>query len=231
MNKILKLTVCGLAITGLAVGSYAATILVGKGGAGKADNSPFTGPLFQSTSTTNAATVLSYAILTAKSVNGGVPVVTHAEATSDLISAKLQFYRVTGITRVGYTNSTVTIPVDQTNGIAEGSAVVIIRHFADDSYEKRILTTSTGATNIVTTVAPLGTCVPGDLVYRAVTAGAGFLPFTGTNTGIASSLSWRYDNAGGIFTGQAEVPLLVEIDGTSAATLQLLTAEYRANPR
>jgi hypothetical protein len=123
--------------------------------------------------TTNGATTLSWAIVPARSANNGAPAVAYISATSDKAASKVQFYKVTAQTTARYaTNSTVTLYVTATNGFASGDAI-IIRHMADDSYEKRTLTGNSAATNLVTTAAPLGAVVPGDMIYRVTTTGAG----------------------------------------------------------
>lgn len=181
---------------------------------------------FYSTGTTNAGT-LSWAIIGALSDNGGTPVVTYLDARSDKTSLpKVQFYKVTASTSCNFTNSTVTIPVTQTNGFAGASSdVVIIRHVLTDTYEKRILTTSTGSTNLVTTVAP-STTVPGDIIYDCTTTAAGSIALSTNNVaGIPAAQAMTLTQSGNrVYAGQKGLPLLMEVDGTTTASLNAVTA-------
>ena len=171
-----------------------------------------------STGTTNRGTTLSYAIVSGNAENGGVPVVQYINAGSDLATAKLQFYRVDAQTTATFTNSTVTLPVVATNNIADGG-VIIIRHTTDDSYEKRILTTSTGATNLVVTVAPLGTVVPNDIIYHVTTTRAGLINWGATTNSLGPS-------SGAIYVGQKGMPLLLEINATTAGEVDVVSGIY-----
>lgn len=170
---------------------------------------------------TNPATALSYAIVSANSANNGAPVITFLSADSDLAASKIQFYKVDALTVANYTNATVTLPVGSTNNIADGGKI-IIRHVQNDTYEKRILTTSTGSTNLVVTVAPLGAVLPGDIIYHVVTTGAGQLRWGASTNTLAGTR---------IHTGQAGYPLLLEIDGTSLAGLNLVSGYYQSVER
>jgi hypothetical protein len=172
------------------------------------------------TGTTNADTALSYAIVSANSANGLAPVVEYVNAGSDLVTSKLTFYRVDYITSANYSNSTVTIPVSSTNGVGDNAGVIVIRHVTDDSYEKRILTTSTGSTNLVVTVAPIGTVVPGDLIYHCVTTAAGSVRWGASTNSVGPS-------SGSIYSGQAGLPLLIEINATTAGNVGIVSGRYR----
>lgn len=169
--------------------------------------------------TTNAATTLSYAVVSANSANGGAPAVSFISAGSDKATSVIQFYKVDAIVRATFTNSTTRIDVVETNGLADNGTIVI-RHVFDDTYEKRTLTTSTGATNLVVTAAPLGTVRPGDIIYHVTTTGAGSIKWGATTNTLG--------NGGGpIFVGQSGMPLLLEVDATgSAGSLQCAGGTY-----
>lgn len=157
---------------------------------------------------------LAWAVITARSGNNGTPVVTFLDYGTDLAKAVLQTYKVNAQATCTFTNSTVTIPVNNTNGFnAAGSAVIVIRHMLSDTYDRCVLTTSTGSTNLVVTQAPVTTTVPGDKIYQCVTTGAGSL--------VVSTVATTNNLAapGGIFVGQQGLPLLIEMNGTSAASL------------
>ena len=172
-------------------------------------------------SSTNLINALSYAIVSPRApLPGSAPRITYINAGSAAGASFLTFYKVLNQTTVLYTNTTTTIPVNTTNtGDNWQSGTIIIRHHADDTYEKRTLAANTGATNVVVTAAPLGTVLPGDILYYAVTPGAGRIfwgPFT-------NSLS----NPGGIYIGQRDKPLLMEINGTGAdASVNLVAGDY-----
>lgn len=169
---------------------------------------------------TNRHGTLSYAIVSPRSpVTGAAPVVRYLNAGSDKVAGIVQFYKVTAQCTAAYaTNSTTTLSVNRTNGFSSGD-VVIIRHLTDDSYEKRILTTMTASTNLITTVAPLGAVVPGDIVYRCTTTGAGTIYWGASTNSI---------NASGapLYVGQKDTPLLLEIDATTAGAINVVAGDY-----
>ncbi len=170
---------------------------------------------------TNGATALSWVIIGAHSVNGGAPLVTALNATTDKSTAKVQFYKVLRQTSVRYaTNSGAVISVDSTNGFVSGD-VIVIRHMVNDGYEKRTLTTMTSATNLTTTAAPY-TTIPGDIVYGLTTVGAGSIPVL-TNNINANVVSL---SGGVIYGGQKGCPLLIEVDATTSGTLNYVTATF-----
>ena len=164
-----------------------------------------------SVGTTNPATTLSYLVVSERSANGGTPAVTYLSAGSDKAGSQVQAYKVTHTVGVQYaTNATTTLSVNNTNGFSSGD-VIVIRHYLNDTYEKRILTTMTGSTNLVVTVAPLAAVIPGDTVYRVVTTGAQTIPWGATTNSVGGG------TGGPIIVGQRGQPLLLEIDATSTA--------------
>jgi hypothetical protein len=170
---------------------------------------------------TNGGTVLSWVIVPAKSANNGVPLVTFVNATSDDATSKVQSYRVTAAATANYASTTVSAPVNRTNGFAVND-VVIIRHLASDTYEKRILAAAfTSATNLTLTVAPVTALAIGDLVYRVTTTGAAAIP-----CGVATL---SLDGPGllmGEKLGGNPTPLLLEIAGGTNATINAVAAQY-----
>lgn len=172
-----------------------------------------------SATTTNGATTLSYAVVSANSANGGAPAITYLNAGSDLASAKLQFYKVTSLIQATGAGSTTRLDVNGTNtGVNWQSGQVIIRHMADDSYEKRILAANTGSTNIIVTVAPMGTMAAGDIIYYAVTAGGGTINWGALTNGVGPG---NY-----IYVGQPQKPLLLEINATTAGAINVGSGVY-----
>lgn len=168
-----------------------------------------------STVSTNAGT-LSYVVIGCNNTLGskGTPVVTFISATSDKAASAITGYRVDAVAACNDTNTTVTIPINTTNGIGT-SGTIVIRHLVNDWYEKRTLTTATGSTNCVVTAAPLQTCAIGDIVYHVV-AGPSIQWNATTNTLSGSAL----------MSGQPGCPLLMDLDGTTTAKLNGVTAVF-----
>lgn len=173
-----------------------------------------------SAGSTNRHGTLSYAIVSPRSpLTGAAPVVRFINAGSDKVAGIVQSYKVTAQATAQYaTNATVTLHVNRTNGFASGD-VIIIRHITDDSYEKRILTTMTVATNLTTTAAPLGAVVPGDIIYRCTTTGAGTIYWGASTNSLSAS-------GGPLFVGQKDTPLLLEIDATTAGAINVVSGDY-----
>lgn len=171
---------------------------------------------------TNGGTTLSYAVISPRGTSAGVaPRVQYLNATSDKSTSVVQFYKVDAEAVATYTNSTTTLYVNGTNGtpgINWKSGTLIIRHLADDSYEKRTLGNNSGATNIVVTVAPLGAVLPGDRLYHATTTGAGSIP--------VGSATLALTTASGVYIGQKDKPLLLEVDATTSGTLNVVSGDY-----
>jgi len=163
---------------------------------------------------TDVGTTLCYAVVSANGKNQGVPVVTYVNATSDKAGSIIQFYNITTSTAANVVSTSTALPVTSTNGFASGD-IIVIRHLLDDTYERRILTTFTTATNLVTTVAPTVALVVGDIVYRAATAG--FIPVGSATLQIVGD---------GIYAGQPGKPLLLEVDCTSAGQINAVAAKF-----
>lgn len=176
-----------------------------------------------SAGTTNGATALSWVVIGANSANSGTPIVTMIDAVSDKAASKVQAYRVTGEVAATHTNSTVTLPV--VVGDVD-SGTILIRHLLSDTYEKRTLTTATGATNLVVTAAPLAAVIPGDVIYYISSTFAPSITLK-TNSFLGADLGYSLQLSGPqLIAGQKGKPLLLEVDGTSSATLQGATAKF-----
>jgi len=176
-----------------------------------------------SAGTTNGATALSWVVIGANSVNGGTPIVTMIDAVSDKDGAKVQAYRITAETPATHTNSTVTLPV-ASGGVDSGT--ILIRHLLSDTYEKRTLTTSTAATNLVVTAAPLANVVPGDIIYHLSSTFAPTITLKTNNAAIANLGNSLQMQGQRLIVGQKGKPLLLEVDGTASATLQGASATF-----
>lgn len=173
--------------------------------------------------TTNGATALSYAVVPigGSSADVSCPRVQFINAGSDLATSKVQFYSVLDSITATFTNSTTTLFVNRTNTVGENwqAGTVLIRHQADGGYERRTLTANTGATNIIVTVAPLAAVLPGDIVYYVSTAGAGSITWGASTNSLGTS-------AAGLYVGQRQRPLLVEINATTAGTVHVVSGDY-----
>ena len=172
-----------------------------------------------SVGTTNQNATPSYAIVPANSKNGGTPFVTSLTFGSDKAASRVTTYRVVCSAPSTMTNSTVTFAVannaafTNTAGMSTNAGVIIIRHLADETCEKRILAWSgvTG-TNLVVTVAPMQTILPGDIIYGCVSAGAAIVPS-------AYGISTNTITGSPVLVGQPGKPLLLEVDLTSSGGL------------
>lgn len=209
--KSFKLVFSLVALLAIALAAQAQPYL---GGANGGLVAPYT---VWSGGTTNGSTALSWTVVSAYSVSGGQPQVTHLAVGSDLAGSAVTFYRVTTNTVANYASTTTSIPVTGTNGFASGD-IILIRHVPGDTYEKRTLTTFTGATNLTTTVAPNQALAVGDMVYDMTTTGAQKILWGATTNTLSS--------AAPIAVGQRGCPLLIEINGTSGASLYGATATY-----
>lgn len=163
---------------------------------------------------TDVSTTLCYTVVSANSKNNGQPVVTYLNATSDKAASVLTFYTAGTPTSCNYTNTTVSIPVNSTNGFAAND-VIVIWHKLTDTYERRIVDTFTSATNITVTVASTAATVPGDQIYKATAAGT-----------IPVGNATKELNGTGIYSGQRGKPLLIDLDGTSAVQVNAASAIY-----
>lgn len=167
---------------------------------------------------TDVSTTLCYSVVSTYSKNGGQPLVTYLNVTSDKAASVVQLYSAGSPVNTTFTNSTVTLFVNSTNGFNQGSGIIVIRHWYTDTYERRVLTTSTGPTNLVVTVAPTVAVIPGDQIWPETTAG--FIP-CGVTTATALSL-----NGPGIIAGQRGKPLLLEVDCTTNGQINVVSGTY-----
>lgn len=208
MTKLRILFIAGLAITAaLTVPNQAAAQAVAK--------------VYDSRQGIKVGTTLCYSINSALSANQGTPLLTYISATSDKAGSALQFYNVTTNTDCNFVSTTTSIPVRSTNGIAVND-IIVLRHAIDDTYERRIVTTFTSATNLTVTVAPTVAMAVGDFVYRCATNGA-YIPVGNATVQIIGTVA-------GIYAGQPNMPLLIDLDATSACQINLATARYAKPP-
>lgn len=170
---------------------------------------------------TNNGTVQAWAIIGARSANNGTPVITSIDAATDTPStASVHAYQVTEVTQCTFTNSTVSIPVTTTNtGTKWDSGFIVVQHRLSDTYEKRVLATSGGLTNLQVTAATIATVVPGDIIYKVVdNAALGSIGMVTNATLLTANKMFvqRYSSSP-IFVGQKGKPLLMEVTATNSA--------------
>jgi len=173
-------------------------------------------------------TTLASVIVPSASNPGGQAELDYLVAQTDLSSAAIQFYTVTNSTSClqGYTNSTVTLVVQQTNGFASGNIVVIQHVAVPSALERRVLTTMTTATNLVLTQAPTAAFIPGDIVYQE-TAGATIPVSTNALGGyqVVVGPAPTGINYGSLYNN-ANTPMLIDITGTSACSIYDAAGRY-----
>lgn len=182
-----------------------------------------TGRAAYSTGGTAVGTTLSYAIISGYSFNGGTPTVTYISGTSDKAGSVFKFYNVGTNTTANFASSSTSIPVQQTNGFAAND-IIVIQHAATDTYERRVLAAFTSATNLTTTVAPTVALSVGDKVFDCNTNSAATIP-----VGNATKEVTTASGLGGIYAGQPGLPLLIDLDMTSAGQINTVTAVYLPN--
>ena len=173
---------------------------------------------------TDVGTTLCYAIL---SGDGGTeyyengssrrltPFVTFLSATTDKSTA-ITFRVPDGNVAVASgANTTTSCPVAATNGFAAND-VVIIRHQATDTYERAVLGSFATNNAIVLAANPGTAMAAGDLIYRV--AASGTIPINNTTANYYGDI---------IYSGKPGVPLMVDIDGTSACQINAVCATYK----
>jgi hypothetical protein len=169
-----------------------------------------------STGNASNATIASV-IISTHSVNAGAPTIKHINAHSDLATSAVSIW-TTAVppADANYTNTTVSIPVTSTNGFA-ASDIIVIQHAASDTYERRILTTFTSATNLTVTVAPTTAVAVGDVIWDMGASAAAVIPVG------AATLSLTGEN---LFTGPAARPVLLDVNGTNVSQLNCVSGLY-----
>jgi hypothetical protein len=172
--------------------------------------------------TTNPAAAASWAIVSPRSGNGGPPVVTCINYATDASAKAITAYLVT-------TNNTVTNWIDSTHVQFSGPSNVwaagdnlVIWHRNSDFCERRIVSTIL-LTNIMTlSVAPHVAITNNDILFRITNSAAPQIWATWSATSGTNTLS----SVGGLLVGQAGKPMVIEVNGSSAATLGSASGFY-----
>lgn len=165
-----------------------------------------------------SGTTLASVIISARSANIGAPQLTHLNVTSDKAGSLLKFYVPSASTAANFTNSTTSLPVNQTNGFAS-SDIIIIQHVNTDTYERRVLTTFTSSTNLTVTSAPSTAVIPGDIIWDVGQTAVANVPVGNTNISLIGN---------GLFAAPPGQPVLLDLDGTSACSINAVSGTYQA---
>jgi hypothetical protein len=150
----------------------------------------------------------------------GTPIVRYLNASSDLAGSKIQFYALTNqVTISNPTNSgTTNLVCSSTNGFAAGN-IVVIKHLASDTYERLPLLLVQNTNQLVVKFPPTTQCAAGDLLWYAAPTGS--IPVGAASNSVPTGAGQF------MYAGQYGKPLLIEINGTSTATLNAVSGDYR----
>jgi hypothetical protein len=161
-----------------------------------------------------SGTTLSYFVSSA--AGNGTPRVQYLNGTSDKSTSKFTFWTPSAVFTIttGTNASQATIFCDGTS--VTNSDVLVVRHVASDTYERLIFTSSTASTITFTANLAAATAA-GDQVYKM--ANKGTIPVGATTKEINA-------NNGGIFNGLSTKPVLIDLDGTSAVTINVASGKY-----
>jgi hypothetical protein len=170
---------------------------------------------------TAQGTTNSYYIVGNYTVAGtSTPIVRYLNASSDAAAGKIQFYTVTNqVTINNPTNSGATnLVCSSTNGFAAGD-IVVIKHVLLDTYERLPLFLVQNTNQLVVKYPPATTCSVGDLLWRANPTGA--IPIGAATNSVPTGAGLF------LYAGQYGKPLLIEVGGTSTATLNAVSGDFK----
>lgn len=159
-------------------------------------------------------TTLSYYVVSA--AGNGVPRVQYINATSDKSTSVLKFYTpsVTRLITATGASGQAVITADST-GFAV-SDVCVVRHVATDTYE-RLVISATNSTTITFTANLAASVAAGDYVNKM--AAKGTIPVGATTKEINAA-------HGGVFNGASGKSVLIDLDGTSACSINVAAGVY-----
>jgi hypothetical protein len=167
------------------------------------------------TAGTDIGNTLNYAVISAHGQNQAAPLVKFVSVTSDKTAAVLTFYTVGApVQSISGNTSISNLVVASTNGFLEND-IVVIRHIASDTYERRVVHAVSSSTNLTIKSPLTAATVAGDLVYKATAAGT--IPVGNATVTLSGA---------GIWAGQRGRPLLLEVDGTSACHINAVGGIY-----
>jgi hypothetical protein len=148
--------------------------------------------------------------------NLGKPIVTYLNGTSDKAGSVLQFWKAQSgaQTLTIATNASQAIVYVPSGSSFAANDVVVIQHKTSDSYERRIVSAQT-STNITLTVNLTSAIVAGDQIYKMTQAGS--IPVGNATKEITTV---------GVYNAPPGLPVLVDLDGTSACKINLISGYY-----
>jgi hypothetical protein len=203
IKSIFKIVMAATAAIALSVATDAQTI---------------TPPAAKSYFTANGpvGTTISSAIISAN--GAGTPLVSYVNATADNSTNKLVFYTSTAgvqITAAGASGQAVVTAVGTGNFSAND--VTVVRHVSSDTYERLVVSSAT-ATNVTFTANLAAAVVSGDFVYKQT---VGPLIVVGAATKELNAFG------GGFVVGTEARPILVDLTGAAACTLNAISGVYK----
>lgn len=162
----------------------------------------------------NAGTTLSsYAI---PADGNGTPRVQYINGTSDKSTSKFTFYTPGFSSLVTLATNASQAIVYAAGSLFSASDIVLLRHVSSASYE-RLVVSSTTSTNITFSSNLASAVVAGDILYKMTSKGT--IPVGATTKEINAG-------SGGVFNGLYSKPILVDLDGTSAVTINVASGIY-----
>lgn len=152
-------------------------------------------------------------------LNTGTPVVRYLNVSSDLATSKVQFYVVSNkVTITGVVSGTTNVTVTSTNGFTIND-VVLIKHSTSDTYERLKLFNVANTNQLTVQYAMIQTPAAGDTLWLAKPAGS--IAIGATTNSIPTGAGTF------IYAGQYGTPLLMEVNGTSTATINAVSGDFR----
>jgi hypothetical protein len=176
------------------------------------------------TSTNYYGVTLNYAIISAYSWNGGSPVITALNATSDKTTAKVQLYSCTPAAICTASNTANTNLIVLSASLLSSNDICVLQHVADDTYERIKIWGTSATTNLITTNAVWGGTVAGDIIWKA-TLGPTF-PIASGFPGSAV-IQTNMSLAGTLYVGPPKAPVLLDLDTTATGQINAVTAVYQ----
>jgi hypothetical protein len=166
-------------------------------------------------STTNAFYVAGNYTLTK-----GTPTVRYLNVSSDLANSVVQFYVVSNqVSVVNGTNAgTTNFVCSATNGFVAGD-ILLIKHTSSDTYERLPCFAVQNTNQIVVKYPPISQVNNGDTIWRAKPAGAIAIGAASNTVPTGAGMF--------IYAGQYDKPLLIEINGTSTATINAVSGDFK----
>jgi len=160
-------------------------------------------------------------------IGDGSPQFRYINVTSDKTNAVLTFYSLNAPILLAAniaTNALVVASTDTTGGTFSFASndVAVIYHVTANSYERVVLNTNYSTTNITLSANSATAITAGDMIFKAVSA----------STIPAINLTKELASAAPIFTTplvkttQQFSPGLVDLNGTSAVTINAVSGNY-----